>query len=154
MADLLGKTITYAGVTTLPDRKILNFIGGDGAALSVADNPATGATDVTIGGAGGTIGAGGVLLTSADNGKTLVNSGAVVWTLPAAALGLTFRIINAVAGGTTIDAAGTDIIEIAGLASSAGGTFNTTDVFGSVLLAAIAGKWIAIGQPIGIWTAA
>lgn len=45
--DLLGKTILRDGVV-LPDRKKLNFIQGTGSAVTVADNPGTGATDVTI----------------------------------------------------------------------------------------------------------
>lgn len=45
--DLLGKTVLRNGVV-LPDRKKLNFIQGTGSAVTVADNPGTGATDVTI----------------------------------------------------------------------------------------------------------
>lgn len=43
--DLLGKAIKFSG-QLLPQRKVLNVIGS--AAVSVADNPATGETDLTI----------------------------------------------------------------------------------------------------------
>lgn len=149
IADLLGKTIMIGGVTTLPDRKILNFPQG----AQATDNPALGATDVSLG-ASGLSGSGATLLTTADNGGTLVNTGAMIWTLPAAALGLYFRAINANAAGTTLRAAGTDIIEMITLASTAGGTISATDVYASLLIAAISGKWVVIGQPLGTWTPA
>ncbi len=48
--DLLGKTIQKNG-TALPDRKVMNFIEGDsGVAITVTDNPGTGATDVEFSG--------------------------------------------------------------------------------------------------------
>ncbi len=61
--DLLGKTILRNSVV-LPDRKKLNFIEGTHAALTVADNPGTGATDVTINLLNGAVGGPG---TSTDN---------------------------------------------------------------------------------------
>lgn len=137
------------GVTLLPDRKILNFTQG----AQVADNPALGATDVSLGALGQT-GSGATLLTAADNGGTLTNTGAMIWTLPSALLGYYFRVINAHSGGTTIRAAGTDKIEMSSLESTAGGSISTTDVYGSLLIAAISGKWVVIGSPIGTWTPA
>jgi hypothetical protein len=51
--DLLGKQIQTEGVN-VPQRKNLNFVSGTGVAVTVSDNPTTGATDVEI-----TTGAGG-----------------------------------------------------------------------------------------------
>jgi hypothetical protein len=49
LSDLLGKVVKTS-TETLPDRKIVRFLG-DGVA--VTDNPAEGSTDVAIGGGGG-----------------------------------------------------------------------------------------------------
>lgn len=77
--DLKGKVIRVAGVE-LVQRKYMNFVSG----ATVADNPATGATDVTISGGGGgspfagsNPNAGGDIPTNGARGDFLRNTG--VW---------------------------------------------------------------------------
>jgi hypothetical protein len=155
VADILGKTIMVDG-TPVPDRKLLNF--KPAASVLVEDNPATESTDVTISGTATTgvdDATGTATLTALDSGKTLVNTGgAVTWNLPAAASGLGFELINMHAGGATLRANGSDVIEFGSAASSAGGTQSTTDLYASVRIRAVGSKWIAVGQPAGSWAAA
>lgn len=155
VGDLLGKTIMVDG-SPVPDRKLLNF--KPAAAVTVEDNPTTGSTDVTISGTATTSvdnSTGTTALTALDSGKTLANTaGSVTWNLPAAADGLGFEVVNMHASGTTLRAHGSDVIEISGAASSAGGTQATTDLYASLRLRAIGSKWVVIGQASGTWLAA
>lgn len=50
--DLIGAVIKVGGVETI-DRKVRNFIAGDGITITAEDNPGSGQTDITISSDGG-----------------------------------------------------------------------------------------------------
>jgi len=96
--------------------------------------------------------------TVADSRKVYSNlgaGGAVTYNLPGAAAGLEFIFCVQAAQNMVVDAAAGDVIQIAGSASTSGGTA-TNNVIGSTLhlIALDATNWFSIGAPTGTWSLA
>lgn len=90
--DLLGKTIMQDD-TILPDRKILRFLQGDGAAVVVADNTTEQSTDVTI--------SGGVASTISVNQSPTVGDSGAKYNNDGASGDLTVNLPDSPPVGTT-----------------------------------------------------
>lgn len=91
-------------------------------------------------------------LTTAQSQQTFVNTALATYNLPAAAVNLRYRFINAVAGGSTIVANGTNVIYEGVTVSAAGGNLASVDIIGVIeLVCYTAGKWCVVSK-IGTWS--
>ena len=98
----------------------------------------------------------GYALLSTDSGKVLTNTaaaGTVIFTLPAATLGLTYSFSVEAAFILEILAVGTDVLRIGATTSAAAGNLQSS-VVGStlVLVCTRAGFWTTMGGISGTWT--
>lgn len=98
----------------------------------------------------------GYTLLAADGNKVLTNTGStgtVIFTLPAATLGLTYSFSVEVAQILEILAVGTDVLRIGATTSAAAGNLQS-NVIGStlVLVCTKAGTWTTMGGISGTWT--
>lgn len=153
--DILGKIILQANVPVV-DRKKLNFVSG----ATVADNVATGSTDITILGGGGGFGSAVVAKTSnyallsGDTNKVFTNTGAggtVIFTLPAATVSLSYSFSVEVAHVLELLAIGTDVIRVGSTQSAAAGNAQSNTIGSTmILLCTKAGVWSAFSAP-GTW---
>lgn len=93
-------------------------------------------------------------LTAADNDRVFTNEGAaatIVFNLPTAVAGLTYRFIVQDSDGIQVTAASGDTIRVAGSVSAAAGNIAATAIGNTVYLVAInATEWVALSHE-GTW---
>lgn len=93
-------------------------------------------------------------IVSSDNGRhfnTLGASGAVTFTLPSSAVDFTVGFMVGAAHALNIDAAGTDVIHLAGLETSAGGQVSSDVPYAFLKIECHStGHW-AVTSIIGPW---
>ncbi len=159
--DLTGKTIMLDGVE-LPQRKILQFLQGDGAGITIVDNPATsdglGSTDILIAGTA----AESVIVdqapTTGDSGTAYNNVGAagpINVLLPASPVpvGTKFYLRVADAQYMRFTANTGQTIQMDAIVSASAGYIRSNYVGGSIAVEAVSSsRWFATGIQ-GSWSA-
>lgn len=158
-------TVDSNGYVSLATTGIAQTITGDsGGALSPSSNNwnILGGPGVTTTGSGSTLTINSVVY-SDESGSTSVVSdsgsfatNAVTLTLPASPNDGERVELIATNGVLTVQAAGTQVIHIAGDSSSAGGTLTGTATGDSISLIyqASTDDWWSLGSPAGVWVAA
>lgn len=98
------------------------------------------------------------IVLAGDSGSffNTIGAGATIqFTLPTAAVGLTYTFYNATGAGVKLQAAAGDVIQMAAAASSAGGTATTTTTGASMILTCMAANlWVNDAASGGVWTLA
>ena len=89
---------------------------------------------------------------SATHFNNIAAGGSVTFTLPAAAAGLNYGFYVDAAHPVVITAAGSDVIQATGLASSAGGSFTSASRYSYLeIVSHSTGRW-AVPSMVGAWT--